>query len=311
MKMYKVILDPNLFECDENTDNKFQLIHYKYLDDCISFLSEYCEVKLDLYESAPYYCRYSPYTNPPITKSHYMKTHYNEIRRKIQKIQDKNFSFVVLDSIVPNIEIKGMNFITRSECKDVFFKYINSQLEDTSECIIILGMNNKAKNICIVDVNKKQYNIQAIHKIFSDCSQRVVNILSVPNNIDDIFPCKLACQKLNDSFLNDPQNEGLDMKGRISIMKIYGIEVASRNFYLKDEVLSRKNPQYIVFLHRNGKYAISIDQEHGGLEIFKKMNKSRKYKNGKTSSFEHLGEYTFSGEPGTRGAQPYNHILYD
>lgn len=43
---------------------------------------------------------------------------------------------------------------------------------------------------------------------------------------------------------------------------------------------------------------ISIDQEHGGIELFMKTG----------SGYEHLGEYDYSGNK-TKDAQPENHKL--
>ena len=53
--MYKVILDPNLFECEESASEIEQTEQFLFLRNCINFLADYCNVCMDCYEGAPYY----------------------------------------------------------------------------------------------------------------------------------------------------------------------------------------------------------------------------------------------------------------
>ena len=83
--MVKIILDPNLFECDPNTDKRYQMEHCQYLISCIQFLDDYCDVILDAYHGAPYFFSYNPFSKPPITNAHYVKIRYNEMQKKHSK----------------------------------------------------------------------------------------------------------------------------------------------------------------------------------------------------------------------------------
>ena len=78
----------------------------------------------------------------------------------------------------------------------------------------------------------------------------------------------------------------------------FGTEVAHRNNYHSKPDISRKNPSYVVFVHSLGKYYLSIDKEHGALEVFKNQGKHPL----------HLGEYDFSCSL-NKGPEPETHKL--
>ena len=78
----------------------------------------------------------------------------------------------------------------------------------------------------------------------------------------------------------------------------FGTEVALRNNYHSKPDISRKNPSYVVFVHSLGKYYLSIDKEHGALEVFKNQGKHPL----------HLGEYDFSCSL-NKGPEPETHKL--
>jgi hypothetical protein len=69
---------------------------------------------------------------------------------------------------------------------------------------------------------------------------------------------------------------------------------------IHDHTVSRKNPQYLVFVNPSKQFAISIDREHGGIELFE-------WSSGKWS---HLGEFNYSGERTQEaGTKRKKHIL--
>ena len=58
--MFKIILDPNLFECEEYAPRQKQLQHYYFLKKCVEFLDYNCDVCIDSYNGltvAPVVCR--------------------------------------------------------------------------------------------------------------------------------------------------------------------------------------------------------------------------------------------------------------
>ena len=75
--MFKIILDPNLFECEDNSSEIEQFDHFIFLEKCVEFLANNCDVDLDTYDGAPYCYKTPNYPCPPITKSRYLKIHYD------------------------------------------------------------------------------------------------------------------------------------------------------------------------------------------------------------------------------------------
>lgn len=307
--MAKIILDPNLFECDENATQKYQMEHFYYLQKCICFLSDYCLVEMDIYQGAPYWYSKNPFIDPPITNSHYLKISYGKIKEKFQRIINKNFNEVEINKSKGNTRISELRFIDLSKCKDAFLKYIETQFYELENCILILGMERETGNI-IVEMNGQNAILQAINNPPSDCTNIVVKILQSSGNDSELFPNKAACNSLNDSFKDEIKGKHLSDSEKIEIMLKYGGEFASRNHYEKNAQLTRNNPKRTVFENKTNRCAISIDREHGGIELFMKRKHSRKFKNGKKSSFIHKGEYSFSGDK-IKSAEPYNHIIYD
>lgn len=288
--MFKIILDPNLFECEANASEQKQMEHFVFLKKCVAFLAKYCNVCLDVYDGAPYFYKTPDYPFPPITKSRYLKINYNQIIGNLQKIQNSSFNYIDITKALPCKAINNMNFIDNSECKDSFFRYMN-YARAFEESLIILGMNNKCNNVGVIYEGAISKNIDAIWNLTIDCSNRVHKLLIPTQGESDPFKYKLSCQDLNDAFKKENNPD-------ISIMQKYGKEFASRNHYIKDNSLSKKNPAYLVFANYDRKYVISIDQEHGGIELFMKTG----------SGYEHLGEYDYSGNK-TKDAQPENHKL--
>lgn len=307
--MVKIILDPNLFECDENATPKYQMEHFYYLQKCICFLSDYCLVTMDIYQGAPYWYSKNPFINPPITNSHYLKISYGKIKEKLQRIIYKNFNEVEINKSKGNTKISELRFIDLSKCKDAFLKYIETQFYELENCILILGMERETGNI-IIELNGQNAILQAINNPPSDCTNTVVKILRSTGKDSELFPNIAACNLLNDSFKDEIKGKHLSDSEKIEIMLKYGGEFASRNHYEKNAQLTRNNPKRTVFVNKTNRCAISIDREHGGIELFMKRNHSRKFKNGKKSSFIHKGEYSFSGDK-IKSAEPYNHIIYD
>lgn len=292
--MYKIILDPKLFECAPGSDELYQMSHFQFLSSCVNFINNYCDIILDLYDGAPYCCSYNPYSPPPITNSHYLRIKYNIVQKQIQSIINKRKSIIHVTESDMNTEIDSMNFINNSQCKTAFLNYLGKIIDDSSDLIILLGKDETVKQVR-VQRNESERIIPTITNPQYDCSNQVVNFLLPPKNESDLFPNKVACSELNNSFTNELHDAHLSATDNIGIIKKYGFEFALRNLYIKNDKLTRSNKNYTVFLHRLEKFAISLDQEHGGIEVFKKIGKTVKYKKGRESSFVHMGEYSFSG----------------
>lgn len=288
--MYKIVLDPNLFECEDNASEKEQFEHFSFLEKCVEFLANNCDVCLDIYDGAPYAYKNQNYPCPPITKSHYLKIHYNKIRKPLNKIQNRKFSYVDVTDITPCESINNIFFIDDSECKDSFYKYMN-YARAFEECIVVLGINNKYSKVEIVIDKSTTKEIEAIWNLPFDCSNRVYKLLIPDQDVLVPFKYKSSCQDLNNAYKSKKIKD-------ISVMQKYGAEFASRNHYVKDNLLSRKNTNYLVFVSDDRNYAISVDQESGGLELFEMTGRG----------YVHLGQYDYSGNK-TKDAQPQNHKL--
>lgn len=301
--MFKVILDPGLFEIEVDED---EYTHYVYLKNSVNFLLQNCDVSIDAYEGAPYYYIGSPtYQNPPITNNKTIRDHYSTLKSTILKLMVKGKKYGTFPPASCNIErFTHSNSIS---CKS-FFSYIDSifhgqilnftstKLNDRlPRCMLLLSKKNQALDAYNCIVNNDEIIIYALADLGNNCSG-VVFLFLLSQMSESPFPSCSACSELNSAYLQEIETT----KGNISVMDKYGREFASRNFYIHDHTVSRKNPQYLVFVNPSKQFAISIDREHGGIELFE-------WSSGKWS---HLGEFNYSGERTQEaGTKRNKHIL--
>lgn len=135
------------------------------------------------------------------------------------------------------------------------------------------------------------------------CNYSLISDVVLINSNKELFSNQL-CQHTNKYFmpyakLKDSERNNYDFK--------FGKIVADRNTFIYDKQLSKINKKhfgkrrdvYIKYYNNKPIYYISIDTEHGALEVFSHQAKSPK----------HLGEFDFSCNK-IKDANPKTHKLY-
>ena len=292
--MKKLILDPSLFEtsCSAIAD---ELEHFLFLNNTIMFVAAHFECGLDTYDGAPYeYNSKRQEWNPPITKSLTVRNRYSEIRKSLQKLI---YSGEHLELRTNPVDSCTLQFEEDSAAKDSFRQYLSYLIESNCfmEAVVILSSKN---NACTPDVQVchigELYKIPSIFDPAADCGGLVKNYLKKPAQDPSAFPQKSACGILNQRF----KEEVIDYPERASVYIKYGAETASRNGYQKDPVRSKKNNPHHVYNSEFGVFLLSLDMEHGALELFEKRG----------NSAVHQGEYNYSCEQ-IKAASPKDHTL--
>lgn len=294
--MNKLILDPGLFEISENLNCNEQMEHFHYLAETIDFIS-------DFVDGAPYsyYLEEQEdreeYHDPPITRSLIIKNKYVNIKKKLLRFLKEGQMIDLGESAISDC---SMQFESNSITTNAFKKYLYYLLIQTSSgspfLLLLSKVNERLTPTVRVSFDNTTKIIPSISNPVSDCHQIIGPFLKSCRDGNDLFPQKSACHQLNDCFLY--QTRGLELSQRRAIGIEYGRETASRNQYKQNSSLSRKNTQYIVYVHENGQYFLSIDLEHGGLEMFARQG----------THAQHLGEYDYSGGL-SKEAQPQTHRL--
>lgn len=199
------------------------------------------------------------------------------------------------------VEVNNNNYAIAFE---KYFKYLTT----TSESIVIFvseeqgmlegkGYTFKScrNNDCIVLFNPYICEYSIIEGIIND------------DLTENVALCKEICKHTNKYFLpysklKDAERNKFDFQ--------YGKIVALRNKYVYNHRLSsintrhaggRRRDVYVKYdARKKPMYYISVDTEHGAIELFKHR---------KTNKPEHMGEYNFSCDQ-TKKAEPKTHVLY-
>ena len=283
--MTRLIIDPSLFEVSEEMSKEDQLDHFMFLKESIDYVSNFFDACLDTYDGAPYcYNSQEALYVPPITTSFYVRNKYSEIRKKIQKMAEKGRNVDLPDKAVCECIIR---FEPNSSCVTEFKKYLYYVLCSNciDETLLLLSQKNRdlMPTITVCD-EENLYNLASVYNPATNCTGIVSKYLKLCVDEKNVFPQSDACYKLNDCFLEEKLKQGQNIDEWRHLYTIFGTEVAKRNNYIRKPDLSRKNPNYEVYVHKIGLYYLSIDMEHGGLEIFKNRGKNP----------PHLGEFDFS-----------------
>ena len=297
--MTKLIIDPGLFEVPEKTSLNDQLEHFMFLKDSIDFVSDFFQVSLDEYDGAPYSCNSQshPYA-PPITKSLIIRNRYSEISKKILKLVSRGEWIELQDKSIDDCSLEFVdNTAAEIQFKQYLYYIFCADIQEKS----LLLLSQKNCN-CVPSTsfraNESTYNLSTVYSPAEDCSGIVSKYFKQSTEVDSIFPQLATCFRLNDKFKEALIENEKTVSERIPIYIKFGTEVACRNNYLAKPDISRKNPSYEVFVHKLGTFYLSIDVEHGALEVFKDHGKHPL----------HLGEYDFSCIQ-NKGAEPETHKL--
>lgn len=300
--MNKLILDPGLFEISEGSTDEDQLEHFFFLSETIDFIASFIDGTIDQYNGAPYNFYFNPddnpqYCDPPITRSPIIKTQFCQIQKKLLKLLLNGERIDSLDVTISNCSMRlDSNTITTDAFKKYLY-FLFAEEPDSSNRLLFLSKANEASApIVNIEINDTTWTMPAVSNPAIDCHQIVGSFLKSSYNENEVFPWKLSCHKLNGAFIHQTSESNLQQ--RRGLITIFGRETASRNHYIHNQTVSRKNPQYIVYSHENGQYFMSIDLEHGGLEMFSRHG----------NRADHMGEYNYSCEL-AKNAQPQTHRL--
>lgn len=286
--MKKLIIDPGLFEIPGNLSREEQIECFSILRRSITFAANYLDVCIDTYNGAPYYYFYAPlseYQAPPITKSLIVKNRFPELRKDIQRMIRDGQCVTLPDEIAvcDSLFLDSESITTAPFLAYIYFLAFSDQQK--GYCLLLLSPRNASCAPTVhFQVENTSFDIMAISDPATDCNGIVVEFLKACANSNDMFPQQFACTGLNQAFLRDVSSSRLGLPEKRGLYKRYGNEVASRNNYRKHPEISRKNPQYNVYVHAQRKYYLSVDCEHGGVEIFSCGSQHP----------VHLGEYDFS-----------------
>lgn len=297
--MNKLIIDPCLFEIPADMSKEDQFEHFMFLKDCIDFVADFFDINLDSYDGAPYsYNSESPPYAPPITQSLVVRNKYSEVSKKIQKMVSLG-AFVELPE--QYINKCSLQFEKESVAEKKFKQYLFYIFGSGTyqNALILLSHKNKS---CVPTVSAcidaDSFDCASLYNPPEDCSGIISDYLKTSVSHDAMFPYCLTCYKLNDTFKEVITEKGKSSREMEAIYIRFGTEVASRNKYQRKADISRKNPRYEVFVHDQGKFFLSIDKEHGGLEMFRSHGKHP----------DHLGEFNFACIQ-TKEADPETHKL--
>lgn len=297
--MTTLIIDPSLFEIPSNMSKSEQFCHFMFLKNSIDFVSDCLDVSLDQYDGAPYIGNSeSPPYRAPITKSLTVRNKYSEISKKIQKLVSHGKWIELQDNLIDNCPLQFEDTtVTEQKFKQYLYYIFSSGIHEKS--LLLLSQKNSSCTPSIsYSIGGNAYILSTVVDPAIDCSRMVSKYLKESASADSIFPQSIACSRLNEEFKEKLKKQGKTAVERRAIYILFGMEVASRNLYRKEPDISRKNPSYEVFVHRLGEYYLSVDVEHGALEVFKKHGQNPL----------HLGEYNFSCAL-SKKAEPVTHKL--
>lgn len=300
--MITILIDPGLFEISPDMNNDDQQEHFTLLDNTISFVSNCIDAAIDEYNGAPYLYYYDAtpaYREAPITESRYIRSRYGKIRKEIQKMLRNGTIIKLEDSVRLDCPL---DFEDNTVTERPFIQYLHQKLFfQRSECSLLLllsSKNRKHSPKVSISSDKESADIASVYDPAIDCSGIIAEYIKEGPNQHDMFPRSVSCSSLNSAFLAEVTPQRLSDAEKKSYFKKYGNEVASRNGYEKKPDLSRKNPKYSVFVHPHQEYYLSIDLEHGGLEVFKYQGNDP----------PHLGEYDYSCQF-QKDAEPETHKI--
>ena len=270
-----------------------------FLKSSIEFAADFLDVGVDRYDGAPYVGnnQREPFF-PPITKSLTVKNRYSEICKKIQKLVIRGDWIDLKEQTVSSCSIA---FEAMSATESPFKQYMYCMLCSTScdELLLLLSKKNSGITTCAsFSFDDITYSVPAVSNPAENTMGIVHRYLINSADADSIFPHSAACSYLNKRFKEVMSEKAYTCAETKAVYREFGTEVALRNQYQRRADIARKNPSYEVFVHQQNKYYLSIDMEHGAIEIFKSQGNNPM----------HIGEFNFACDQCKRSA-PQTHKL--
>lgn len=244
------------------------------------------------------------YNNDPYFKNVLVKQIFDKMRDCIPKNSN-----IILTRYT---KIKKPNNWADNDYLSFLLQYFYYILNNNLECVMILSKNDVKKKIHI-DYEGTVIDINYIFNPYSCEIDMIKNYIHFNmNNENKLFIRKYLCKHTNYYFKNEIK--GLAKNFQNPIFQKYGDIVAERNGYQFDQALTSLNKRRVNSKKKNKKkknrrvykiirdrdiFYISIDYEHGAMELFEHH----------LPIGNHLGEYNFSCEENEE-ASPVDHKLY-
>lgn len=295
--MVKILLSPCLLDFSVYTSEKDKRIHIEEISHICCFISE-C---LDEPEILYFYNQTNILLNILSVNYNNDTALYNQTATILSILQSYHHK-VVQKNIENNIDISASFSIGNDDYSDSFAKCLKYCREKDFNGYIFIGKENKDYEGNSITNNS---NMVCLRNPYT------CNFNLIEDNIKDDLPFEniffkneKICEHTNYYF---KLVEGSKSQ-RQEYFFSYGEIAAIRNGYIYDDKLSRLNSRrmgtrrdvYVKYSSANKpRYYISVDTEHGGLELFK---------DGKPHPV-HKGEFNFSCKKNQK-AKPLSHPLY-
>lgn len=286
--MTTLVFDPGLFEISAESSKEEQIEHFNFLKNSIAFAVNYLDVVVDTYNGAPYHHYYNPPSTccvPPITKSLTVKNKFSEIRKDLLRMM-RNGQDITLSGKTAYCDtmVLDPDSVTTVPFLAYVYSLIFNSQQGNSYLLLLSKVNDSCAPIVTFQSEGASFTMTAVSNPAIDCNGVIFEYFKACANANEMFPQKGTCIDLNQAFLDIVTSSQLSVPEKKIFYKKFGDEVASRNYYQNQPEISRRNPQYKVYVHAHRRYYLSIDCEHGAIEIFSC--------NGQHPI--HLGEYNFS-----------------
>lgn len=294
----KILLSPCILDFSQYNSEREKRIHVEELSHIFHFIAE-------CLNNAEILCfhKYTNLLNDMLSINYTSDTAYcNQVAMLFKDLQS---NYVAPPHNLPNEEELNVRYtLIKPGCySSVFNKYIIYCRDEQYDGIIFVGkLNSIIEGERLLDDSE----LICINNPYTCELELIINRLR--NNLpfdDDFFRFKKICEFTNYYF---KQIKGLSIPEKKEYFFAYGKITAVRNGYEYDDRLSKLNSRimktrrdvYIKYSSAHKpKYYLSVDTEHGGLELFKHR------KNNPT----HKGEYNFSCIP-NQNPKPLTHPLY-
>lgn len=296
--MIRVVFSPTFFE---GREQYIELSHV--IDFVIECMNEGTVDKAVVSFLSSYVGKVS-YNNDPYLKNVLVKDIFDKMKNCIPK----NGNII----LTQYVKIKKPNKWIDNDYLSFLSQYFYYILRNNLECVIILSKNDIKSKIHI-DYEGTDVDIDYIFNPYA-CEIGMINNYIHFNikNESRLFIRKYLCKHTNYYFKNEIKGLGKNFQN--PIFQKYGDIVAERNGYLFDQILTSLNKRRVNSKKKNKKqknrriykiirdrdiFYISIDYEHGAMELFEHH----------LPIGNHLGEYNFSCKENEE-ASPVDHKLY-
>ena len=276
----KIVFSPCLY-CQGN-----KLYNLFLLEDCLSFICNYLNGHLDIYEEAFY--SEDKISSPPIINynEYYQYTHIVKMLNDLQidgdfvSIYSKNIKYSIIDNKYKSIDEQEFQIIC---------DYLNQLVADNNidKVLMFIGDRNYENLEQFININFNNSLTPTQIPIVKNPWIEKSNIFNsiIKNNIeedDQIFPNRKICVQLDELMKKEAKSIPGTSKG--THYKKYGKIIAYRNNFEDYSINDAFEVNTNYYIRKDGKYIISIDLIHGHFEVFYGDNELW------------FAEYSFSGE---------------